>query len=134
MWPKWMGIVLRRFSKLFSNQKPQDKTRRLSWKPEGEAPEPTQLTSPPSLAALGRVAPCEVLQDPSPICRGPSSGGTQAGWGERLHGQMIDIGEKQLVSLALLGPILFPMVERKPVGECNIVVSKPPKSFRGKGD
>lgn len=89
---------------------------------------------PPSLAALGRGAPWEVLQDPSPICRGPSSGGTQAGWGESLHGQMIDIGEKQLVSSALLGPILFPMVERKPVGECSIVVSEPPESFRGKGD
>lgn len=47
---------------------------------------------------------------------------------------MIDIGEKQLVSSALLGPILFPMVERKPVGECSIVVSEPPESFRGKGD
>lgn len=45
---------------------------------------------------------------------------------------MMDIGEKQFVSSALLGPVLFPMVERKPVGECSIVSQSHQKAYVAK--
>ena len=69
-----MDIILLRFSKLFSNQKPQDKSRGASF----EAGMRGLRTCPAGLPAL----PGNPVSAPGPLFRQGPSAGTQGEWRE----------------------------------------------------